>query len=279
MSGMDLFRLPGRVIVITGAGGLLGVQHARIVAAAGGYPVLLDLDQARCVASAEQLRADHAVEALGIGCDITDRAQVEAALMQIRQHFGRIDGLINNAAINPKREDMTAAAPGGHWSRFENYPLSSWNQELAVGLTGALFCSQIFGGWMAENGGGVILNIASDLAVIAPDQRLYRCEGVAEAQQPVKPVTYSVVKSGLLGLTRYLATYWAERNVRVNALSPGGVYNGQDAAFVGRLAERIPMGRMARVDEYQGAVLFLLSDASSYINGANLVADGGRTVW
>jgi NAD(P)-dependent dehydrogenase (short-subunit alcohol dehydrogenase family) len=126
---------------------------------------------------------------------------------------------------------------------------------------------------------GVILNIASDLAVIAPDQRIYRQAGVAEHLQPMKPVTYSVVKSGLVGLARYLATYWADSGVRVNSISPGGVYNGQPEAFVQKLTSLIPMGRMANADEYQGAVLFLVSDASSYMTGHNLVVDGGRTAW
>jgi NAD(P)-dependent dehydrogenase (short-subunit alcohol dehydrogenase family) len=150
---------------------------------------------------------------------------------------------------------------------------------MAVGLTGAFLCSQTVGSYLAGHGGGVILNIASDLGVIAPDQRLYRQEGVAAEQQPVKPVTYSVIKHGLIGLTKYLATYWAEQNVRVNALSPGGIYTNQPEAFVKKLTRLIPLGRMASSDEYRAAVLFLVSDASSYMTGANLSVDGGRTCW
>ena len=170
-------------------------------------------------------------------------------------------------------------AEGSHWSKVENFPLDIWNQDIAVGLTGAFLCAKLFGGEMARRGSGVILNIASDLALIAPDQRIYRRPGVPEAQQFVKPVTYSVVKSGLLGLTRYLATYWADKGVRVNALIPGGVFAGQDEAFVQRLTNLIPLGRMAHDDEYKAAVLFLVSEASSYMTGAGLVIDGGRTCW
>ena len=148
-----------------------------------------------------------------------------------------------------------------------------------MGLTGAFLCSQVIGSEMARRKKGVILNVASDLAVIAPDQRLYRQDGLREDQQPVKPVTYSVVKTALVGLTRYLATYWADSGVRVNAISPGGVYNGQSDEFVTRLSALIPLSRMARVDEYKGAIVFLCSDASSYMTGFNLVIDGGRSSW
>ena len=176
------------------------------------------------------------------------------------------------------RWKRTAWRGGG---RIENFDLARWHRELDVGLTGALLCAQVFGGWMAAQRGGkggVILNIASDLSVIAPDQRLYRRGGVAEAEQPVKPVTYSVIKTGLIGLTRYLAAYWAGAGVRVNALSPGGVYAGQPEDFVRRLEELVPLGRMANIDDYAAAVQFLCSDASRYMTGQNVVIDGGRTI-
>jgi NAD(P)-dependent dehydrogenase (short-subunit alcohol dehydrogenase family) len=270
-----LFDLTGRVAVITGGAGLLGTKHAEIIAAAGGLPVLLDLPRAKPEAAAALIATKYGVEATGLAADITQLAEVENVRDDLLARFGRVDILINNAANNPKVESGGSKA----WSRLENFPLEVWNDDLRVGLTGAFLCSRVFGAEMAKRGKGVILNIASDLAVIAPDQRLYRQEGVREDQQPVKPVTYSVVKTGLIGLTRYLATYWATSGVRVNAISPGGVFNNQPEAFLAELHQRIPLARMAQADEYQGSILFLCSDASSYMTGANLVVDGGRTCW
>ncbi len=189
----------------------------------------------------------------------------------------RVDILVNNAAIDPK---MKGGAGMVESSRLENFPLEQWNVQVAVGLTGAFLCSQAFGTQMAQDGkGGVILNIASDLSVFSPDQRLYRKADLPDDMQPVKPVTYSVIKTGLIGLTRYLATYWAECGVRANALSPGGVFNGQDEVFLQKLSALIPLGRMAQRNEYRCAVQFLCSDASSYMNGQNIVMDGGRSAW
>jgi NAD(P)-dependent dehydrogenase (short-subunit alcohol dehydrogenase family) len=263
------------VAIITGGAGLLGYHHGAILAAAGAHVVVLDLAAANPGLRAEQLQLAHGPECLGLAVDITDETSIEAACAAALAKFGRIDILINNAANNPKVEDQK---PGQPWSRLENLPLATWNADIAVGLTGAFLCARVFGAEMARRGRGVILNVASDLAVIAPDQRLYRREGVAEDEQPVKPVTYSVVKTGLLGLTRYLSTYWVAQGVRVNAISPGGVFNGQPEEFTTKLHSLIPMARMAEKDEYQGAVLFLCSDASSYMTGQNLIVDGGRSV-
>jgi NAD(P)-dependent dehydrogenase (short-subunit alcohol dehydrogenase family) len=271
----ELFDLSGRVAVITGGAGLLGYHHGDILAAAGAHVVLVDLAAAQPVLRAEQLEAAHGPACLGLVADITREEQVAAMRDEVLRRFGRVDILINNAANNPKVEDQK---PGQPWSRLENFPLATWNDDIAVGLTGAFLCARVLGQEMARRGSGVILNVASDLAVIAPDQRLYRKEGLAEDEQPVKPVTYSVVKTALLGLTRYLATYWVEQGVRVNAISPGGVENGQPEEFMAKLEALIPMARMARKDEYQGAVLFLCSDASAYMTGQNLIVDGGRSV-
>lgn len=231
--------------------------------------MILDIAPASSVRSSLN-PADHY-----ICCNITAETQLQEALAEVLDRHQRLDVLINNAANNPKVED-----PGGlNRSRLESYPVEQWEADLAVGLTGAMLSSRVFGTEMARRGKGVIINIASDLALIGPDQRLYAVDGVASDKQPVKPVSYSVVKSGLVGLTRYLATYWADAGVRANAICPGGVETNQDQIFLQRVKERIPLGRLAAPDEYQGAIVFLASDASDYMTGAVLAIDGGRTAW
>ena len=269
------FDLSGRVAVITGGGGLLGYQHAAAIASLGGLPVLLDIDAASLERNAALLAKEQACAPLSLAADITKLNSVQLACERVLNQHGRVDILINNAARNPKVEGNS----GQDFSRLENFPWDQWQLDLDVGLGGAFNCARVFGLRMAEQGKGVIVNIASDLGVIAPDQRLYRVDGRAPDQQPVKPVTYSVVKHGLIGLTKYLATYWHEQGVRCNALSPGGVYAGQNDVFVSKLTSLIPLGRMAAADEYRGAIAFLCSDASSYMNGANLIMDGGRSAW
>lgn len=269
------FDLSGRVAVITGGAGLLGRRHAAAVAEMGAIPILADSNGDSARDAAAEIARRHGVPAAGHAVDITAPDQVQAFAADLCHRYGHVDILINNAARNPKVE----ARDGVNFSRLEHFSIDEWNHDLAVGLTGAFLCARAFGAMMAERGRGVILNVASDLAMIAPDQRLYRQDGVPDDLQPVKPVTYSVVKAGLVGLTRYLATYWADRGVRCNAISPGGVYDGQNDVFLGRLEQLIPMGRMAHKDEYKAAVVFLVSDASSYMTGANLQIDGGRTCW
>ncbi len=271
----ELFGLAGRVAIVTGGAGLLGIQHAEALALAGGIPVLVDIRGERAEAEAARISETFGVAAFGTATDITSGAAVRALLETVLDRYGRVDILVNNAANNPAMERSETK----NFTRFEAFPLAQWDRDIVVGLTGAFLCSQIFGTEMACAGRGVIVNVASDLALIGPDQRIYREPGLPDDLQPAKPVTYSVVKSAIVGLTRYLATYWAEKGVRVNAISPGGVSNGQPDEFVARLTNLIPLGRMARVDEYQGAILFLCSDASSYMTGANLVVDGGRTAW
>ena len=270
-----LFDLSGRIVVITGAAGLLGRQHANAVASVGGIPVLLDLKAEPIEKLAMELHTQYGVPAQGYVVDITRESQIESNKSVLLKQFGKIDALVNNAANNPKVEKKE----GVNFSRLENFTLDMWRDDIAVGLTGAFLCAKYYGTAISKNPkGGVILNISSDLGLISPDQRLYRQPGLADDQQPVKPVTYSVVKTGLVGLTRYLATYWPN-SVRCNAISPGGIYEDQDEEFVQRLSQLIPMGRMANKDEYEAALIFLLSDASSYMNGTNLVMDGGRSAW
>lgn len=278
-SGSDIernFDLTGRVAVITGGAGLLGVRHAEAVAELGGIPVLIDVDKDRAEQASAEIEKKYGGKSVAMAIDITSEIAVTELKRVLMERLGRIDILVNNAANNPKVE---SGRTGSHWSRFERFPLEVWNADIAVGLTGAFLCSRILGEQMALAGHGVILNIASDLGLIAPDQRIYRNPSDSEETQAVKPVTYSVVKSGLIGLTRYLATYWPHRGVRANALAPGGVSAGQDQAFVQRLTNLIPLGRMARPDEYKSAVAFMISDASSYMNGAIVPIDGGRTAW
>jgi NAD(P)-dependent dehydrogenase (short-subunit alcohol dehydrogenase family) len=272
----NLFSLEGRVIVITGASGLLGQKHAEAVAAYGGNPILLDLSKDAVEGLAEKLNQQYSVNATGFVVDITDESKIDANASLLIEQYGKIDGLVNNAANNPKVENCAEK----DFSRLENFPLNVWNQDVAVGLTGAFLCAKHYGYQISKNPtGGSIINISSDLGLMAPDQRLYAKIGLPEAQQSVKPVTYSVVKTGIIGLTRYLATYWTEKNVRCNAICPGGVENGQPDMFLKDVSSRIPMNRLAQRDEYQGTLIWMLSDASSYLNGAIVPVEGGRTAW
>lgn len=270
----DSFRIDGRVALITGAAGLLGPAHAAALLDIGAHVVLTDIDASGLDAARRRLADGR--DATRITClvmDVTREADIVAAAA--RTGAGPVDILVNNAALDAKVE-RGAMVPEG--SRLEDFQRERWDLELSVGLTGAFLCAKVFGTAMAARGRGTILNIASDLSVIAPDQRLYRQPGVPAALQPVKPITYAVIKTGLIGLTRYLAGYWAGQGVRVNALSPGGVQADQPDDFVTRLTSLIPLGRMAARDEYRSAVQFLCSDASRYMTGQNLVIDGGRSI-
>ncbi|TAM45960.1 MAG: SDR family oxidoreductase [Gammaproteobacteria bacterium] len=270
------FDLTGKVALVTGGAGLLGPEHAAALAHAGAIAVVTDVNGAAAEDVAVRLGKEFGADrVVALPMDVTDSGSIARTRESLLKRFGRVDILVNNAAIDPKVKADSLVET----SRFEHFPLEQWDFQIRVGLTGALLCSQAFGGWMAANGGGVILNIASDLSVFAPDQRIYRKDGLPEDRQPVKPVTYSIIKTGLVGLTRYLATYWADKKVRVNALSPGGVYVNQPESFVQKLTNLIPLGRMARRDEYRGTVQFLCSEASSYMTGQNIVVDGGRSVW
>ena len=278
MSSIDKFSLEGRVALITGAAGLLGSEHAIALLEKKATVVLTDISDEALKKTKERLLSlgFSANQVITKNMDVTRVEHITEVHESLKTAGHEVEILINNAAIDPK-----VKAGGGltESSRFEKFALQQWNMELNVGLTGAFLCSQVFGTAMSQRKKGVILNIASDLSIISPDQRLYHKPGLADSEQPVKPVTYSVIKAGLVGLTRYLSTYWADRGVRANALSPGGVFNQQDAEFVTRVSSLIPMGRMATQDEYRGTIQYLCSDASAYLNGQNIVMDGGRSVW
>jgi NAD(P)-dependent dehydrogenase (short-subunit alcohol dehydrogenase family) len=274
---LNQFDLVGRTALITGAGGLLGYEHAAALLECGCSVVLTDINEQSINSVKDSLDCEFQKGVtLSYFMDVTNLTSIEGVCELLCRESIHIDILINNAAIDPKVYGECGLM---ETSRLEYFSRSEWDKQISVGLTGAFLCSKVFGTRMAAIGnGGVILNIASDLSIIAPDQRLYRKDGLPSDLQPVKPVTYSVIKAGLIGLTRYLASYWADMGVRCNALSPGGVMNGQDEDFLKRLSNLIPIGRMAKKNEYRSAIQFLCSDASSYMTGQNVIIDGGRSV-
>lgn len=263
---------------ITGASGLLGVHHASALLETGAGVVLTDINEKKLNDLKLFLQKDYDPEKiLAYVMDVTNEENIKEVSKDLNSKNISVEILVNNAAVNPTPSSIKDNVTS---SRLENFSINQWNAELNVGLTGAFLCSKIFGQQMASSGnGGVILNISSDLSVIAPNQKLYAQQDSLKHLQAVKPVTYSVIKTGLIGLTRYLATYWPDEGVRANALSPGGVYDGQDELFVKKLSSLIPMGRMAQPNEYRSAIQFLCSDASSYMNGQNIVIDGGRSIF
>lgn len=266
----DLFSLEGRVAVVTGATGLLGREHCQALHDAGASVVVADLSLERCEVFARDLGS----RAMGLRLDVTSEASLRAGLESVLSRYGRVDVLVNNAAINDMFESPQAAA---EQSKFENYPLELWKKMIDVNVTGMFLCSQVFGAELARRGAGSIINIASTYGLVAPDQGIYRRPD--GTQSFYKSAAYPATKGAVLAFTRFLATYWGEKGVRANSLSPGGVENAQDEYFVSQYSARTPLGRMASPSDYRGAVVFLASDASRYMTGANLVVDGGWTAW
>ncbi|HTY01091.1 MAG TPA: SDR family oxidoreductase [Bacteroidota bacterium] len=269
-----MFPLHGRIAIVTGALGLLGKQHCIALAEAGAHVVVTDLDQEACTRYAGELTARGVPRAEGYALDVTAPDSVQAVRDRILQDFGRIDILVNNAAINDMVEHPRTAAED---SRFEQYPLAQWQRSIDVNLTGTFLCSQVFGTVMAERGAGSIVNIASTYGIVAPDQSLYR--NPDGSQRFFKSPSYPATKGAVIAFTRYLAAYWGPNGVRANCLSPGGVQNGQDEHFVMNYARRTQLGRMATPMDYRGAIVFLAGDDSAYMTGANLVVDGGWCAW
>jgi NAD(P)-dependent dehydrogenase (short-subunit alcohol dehydrogenase family) len=272
MSG--LFSLDGRVAIVTGAAGLLGRHHCFALAEAGANVVAVDTAEATVRKLAAELAQATSRESFPAVADITHASSVRDLAGLVKEKFGRIDILVNNAAINDMFENPAAAA---ELSRFENYPLDLWQRSLDVNVTGTFICSQLIGTLMARQNSGSIINIASTYGMVAPDQSLYRRPD--GTQHFYKSAAYPVTKAAVISFTRFLAAYWGKAGVRVNALSPGGVENEQDEYFVRNYAARTPLGRMAQPTDYKGAIVFLASDASAYMTGANLVVDGGWTAW
>ncbi len=265
-----LFSLEGKVAVVTGALGLIGKHHCHALAEAGANVVVCDLDEEECNKFASSLPT----KSIGIAADITDKDSVISLKEKIIKEFGRIDVLVNNAAINDMFESPAAAA---EQSKFENYPLEMWKKSLDVNVTGMFLCSQVIGTEMAERGSGSIINVASTYGVVAPDQSLYKKPD--GSQSFYKSAAYPVTKGAVIAFTKFLAAYWGDKGVRVNTLTPGGVENRQDEYFIKNYSERTPLKRMAQPTDYKGALIFLASDASAYMTGANLIVDGGWTAW
>lgn len=265
-----IFSLDNKVAVVTGALGLIGKNHCNALSEAGANIVVCDLNENECNKFARSLKH----KSIGIGADITDKDSIKMANDHILKEFGRLDILVNNAAINDMFENPQAAAKQ---SMFENYPLDMWQRSFDVNVTGMFLCSQIFGSVMAEKEYGSIINIASTYGIVAPDQSLYKKRD--GTQTFFKSPAYPVTKGAVISFTKFLASYWGSKGVRVNTLTPGGVENNQEEFFINNYSNKTPLGRMAQPTDFKGALIFLASDASNYMTGANLVVDGGWTTW
>ena len=270
METPSLFSLKNKVAIVTGALGLLGKHHCYALSEAGATVIACDLNEKESENFAFSLEGEN----MGAGVDITNPLSVKELKEKIIRKYKKIDVLVNNAAINDMFENPTAAA---ELSRFENYPVELWNKSLEVNVTGTFICSQIIGTQMAEQRNGSIINIASTYGIVAPDQSLYKKKD--GSQSFYKSPAYPATKGAVISFTRFLAAYWGNKGVRVNCLSPGGVENNQEEYFIKNYSERTPLGRMAAPNDYKGAIVFLASDASSYMTGANLIIDGGWTAW
>ena len=269
------FNLAGRMTIITGGAGLFADQHINVVLQNGGKVVLIDIDKKKLELKKKVLQKNFSKKnVLIFEADITDEDQIKKILKNLKLKNYKIDILINNAAIDYSLNSKLSKLADN--TRLEKFNIEIWKKDLNVGLLGSLICTKIFGSEMAKRKKGVILNIASDLAFISPDNRIYNKN--PKKIKFVKPVSYSVVKHGIIGLTRYTATYWANKNVRCNAIAPGGIINNQSKSFLKKISQLIPLGRLAYKNEYEASILYLISDASSYMNGAVLTIDGGRTI-
>jgi NAD(P)-dependent dehydrogenase (short-subunit alcohol dehydrogenase family) len=268
----DLFRLKDKTAIVTGGAGLLGREFSRTLASAGAHVVVADLDKKAGLAFVDELQTVSSTS-LFIHLDVTDPASSEKMVAAVKDRFGGVGILVNGAALDPKFDPEHAQK---ETNKYEEYPLDSWRQAIDVNLTGMFLVTQAVAKEMTKKGKGSIINICSTYGLVGPDQRIYEKPGKPKR---FKPVYYSVTKAGVLGFTRYLAAYYRGTEIRVNALTPGGVYADHDDDFLEAYSARTILGRMARKDEMNGALLFLASEASSYMTGANLIVDGGWTAW
>lgn len=268
-----MFNLKKKVIIITGAAGLLGNSFCEAILENNGIPIAIDIDIEKLKLLKKKIKKtfDYNIQVYKV--DITNENNIRSNCLAIKKKFNKIDALVNNAALNPKL-DIHNTLKG---NSLETFSLNKWNKEISVGLTGSFLCSKYYGNLISRNKkGGTIINISSDLGLIAPNQSLYIS---GNDKNNVKPITYSVVKSGLIGLTKYLSTYWIGKNIRSNAICPGGIENDQEQKFKLKIKKLIPLQRMARKDEYKSTLIWMLSDSSEYLNGAVIPVDGGRTAW
>ena len=257
-----MFDLSSKIIIITGGAGLLGSRLAEIIISNNGTPIILDNDNKKIVKLKKKVNKKNLIECHKV--DITNKKQIKNTIDKIYKKYKKIDCLINNAGYNPKL--------GLKNNKFENFTIKQWEKEIQIGLTGSLVVTQETVKKMIKQRNGNIINISSDLGVIAPNQSLY-------SKNNKKPISYSVVKHGIIGFSKYLATYLAEYNIRSNTLCPGGISNNQPKEFVSKIKKLIPLKRMAKINDYDGIILYLCSDYSSYMTGSTIVCDGGRSAW
>jgi NAD(P)-dependent dehydrogenase (short-subunit alcohol dehydrogenase family) len=268
LNKVTLFDVSEKIVIITGASGQLGMEYQTAFLEHGAKVIGVDISKSGGISKLEK---NYDKDYLFINCDITSKDSLILCLNEIKESIGIPNILLNNAALDsPPGSSMEETGP------FENYPEESWDKVLDVNLKGTFLACQVFGAEMAKNKNGSIINISSIYGLVSPDQSIYDFRR-KEGEDFYKPVAYSASKSGVLNLTRYLASYWAKDNVRVNSLTIAGVFNNQEDEFLKAYCKRIPIGRMANSEEYNGAVIFLASDASSYMTGSNLILDGGWT--
>lgn len=272
MQARELFSLEDRPVAITGAGGLLGVNHAIAVGSAGGFPILLEADSMR-LEQASKLMEDMGIEFLAFQLDTTNEKDLRAVAEETRSAVGPIFGMVNNVAANPQMSENRA-----NFGHLESITSEEWIRDHQVALSSSFLMAKVFGPQLVDRREGSIINISSDLGAIAPDHRVYS-QGIHTEDGPRKPLSYSSIKSATLGISRYLATYWAPLPIRSNAILPGSVQTNQSDSMIRELTARIPLNRLARPEDYQGAVVFLLSDASAFMTGSELIIDGGRSCW